>query len=419
MSISSITTLFLIGALAGMLATLSAMAVLIGAYVKVPGGKAVRYWAGGSSLILIGVTQIMLQEDQVNFFVGMLSCAIFIAGHVYQWRGLQIFFFKPHTRSIWPKAGAFLLLYAFPLLGGASQIERLAFVALVPLLVWPLCLKDLLKAGQRPYQFSTWLAITGLLTMLVGAAAELLLGLLPSLFSFILASRDILTLIDTMVPILGSLMYLAALILLYFERAAAQANHAATHDELTGLLNRRAIIAGGEHEIERARRHKHSLVVAFADIDFFKKINDTYGHDAGDLALKEVAKVLMQTCRTVDLVGRYGGEEFCLVFPGDHHGGAELIGQRIVEAVRSHHFAGLPQVTISVGLALLPVDNLSHTWHSLVQQADIELYKAKQNGRDGYSIYGKEFKKATRSMPVQVQAVLPLQRGKFFFLGRP
>jgi diguanylate cyclase (GGDEF)-like protein len=158
---------------------------------------------------------------------------------------------------------------------------------------------------------------------------------------------------------------------------------------LTGLLNRRAINHYGQREVEVALRSHQPLSVAFVDIDFFKKINDQYGHDIGDMVLQEVSRMLSLTCRSVDLVGRYGGEEFCMVFAGggsESDRGADGLGERLVAAIRDHVFPGVSGVTISVGLAVLPASARSASWFDLVQIADSELYKAKNGDRNRYSI---------------------------------
>lgn len=88
-----------------------------------------------------------------------------------------------------------------------------------------------------------------------------------------------------LVPLAGTLLYATSLLLLYFERIVGENRHLATHDELTGLLNRRAIVSAGEREIAVALRNRQSLAIAFVESDFFKRINDTLGHNTGDAVL--------------------------------------------------------------------------------------------------------------------------------------
>jgi len=116
----------------------------------------------------------------------------------------------------------------------------------------------------------------------------------------------------------------------------------------------------------------------------FKYFNDKFGHAAGDTVIREVAAILQQTCRTIDLVGRYGGEEFLIILPGVNRDDAALVGQRLVDAVRQYRFLGIHPVTISAGLTTLPKTEIC-SWDQLVRRADAALYEAKGLGRDRYA----------------------------------
>jgi diguanylate cyclase (GGDEF)-like protein len=173
---------------------------------------------------------------------------------------------------------------------------------------------------------------------------------------------------------------------MYFERIVAEKHHLATHDELTGMLNRRAIVAGGEREVSMALRNHQQLTIAFVDVDYFKRINDTLGHEAGDIVLTEVAQLLRKTCRNIDLVGRYGGEEFCIVLPGVDLRNAPAVGERLLNAVREYRFENQYPMTVSIGLASLPENTNDRSWTNLINRADAALYKAKESGRNQFCI---------------------------------
>jgi diguanylate cyclase (GGDEF)-like protein len=190
--------------------------------------------------------------------------------------------------------------------------------------------------------------------------------------------------ISYMVPLVGTVLFSIGLLLLYFERTVEENRHLATHDELSKLLNRRAIVAVGERELMLSRRLHRELTVAFIDIDLFKHFNDTFGHDAGDTVIVDVARIFQLTCRNIDAVGRYGGEEFLIVLPGASRQDAAIIGERLVNAVRAYRFRGQHPVTVSVGLATLPKDDATCTWDGLILRADAALYEAKGLGRDRY-----------------------------------
>jgi len=172
------------------------------------------------------------------------------------------------------------------------------------------------------------------------------------------------------------------------EKALALQRYQAQHDPLTGILNHGEILQVLEKEITRAERQGSSLAVLMGDLDHFKKVNDTYGHVAGDAVLVDVAERMRKNIRLYDSIGRYGGEEFLLVLPGCTEDEAFQIANRILKNIQSHpvQFQGnsIP-VTISLGLAFNKVGERSEQI-DLVQAADTALYQAKQNGRNRAAI---------------------------------
>jgi diguanylate cyclase len=159
--------------------------------------------------------------------------------------------------------------------------------------------------------------------------------------------------------------------------------HHAEHDGLTGLLNRRVIVERLNEEMIRSRRDGTPLSVILADVDHFKKVNDTFGHLAGDLILKEIGKVFARTLRPYDCVGRYGGEEFLMILPNCEMESALLRGEELRMTVETEHIMDgetLLQVTASFGVAsLLPTDDAAET---ILRAADEALYRAKSSGRN-------------------------------------
>ncbi|HZH25669.1 MAG TPA: diguanylate cyclase [Azospirillaceae bacterium] len=158
---------------------------------------------------------------------------------------------------------------------------------------------------------------------------------------------------------------------------------AATTDPLTELANRRALSETLGRELARARRLEAPLCVLAADIDRFKRVNDAFGHDAGDAVLKHVARVLASNIRAEDMAARLGGEEFCLVLPTTPIEGAVQLAERIRVAVASSPAetpAGPVNVTVSIGVAALALPNEGED--ELLKRADEALYQAKAGGRD-------------------------------------
>lgn len=152
-------------------------------------------------------------------------------------------------------------------------------------------------------------------------------------------------------------------------------------DELTKVANRRFILEFMEQEVGRAHRYGTPFCAALLDIDHFKTINDTYGHHVGDEVLKGIAQLYHQSMREHDKIGRYGGEEFILVFPHTHVSAAKLVLDRLRQTTEIQVFESMleRQVTVSIGLAEL---SESESVDDLLKRADEVLYEAKRSGRN-------------------------------------
>jgi diguanylate cyclase (GGDEF)-like protein len=164
-------------------------------------------------------------------------------------------------------------------------------------------------------------------------------------------------------------------------RARDQMRHFAEHDDLTGLWNHRVIMKRLHQEVERAAREGAQLSVILVDLDHFKRINDTYGHPAGDLVLKEIGAIFMRSVRSYDWVGRYGGEEFLLILPGSGFVSSRIRAEQLRAAVEAANIADGEtsiQVTASFGVAC----GSGAGFESLIRAADAALYCAKDNGRN-------------------------------------
>jgi len=167
-------------------------------------------------------------------------------------------------------------------------------------------------------------------------------------------------------------------------RLVQRLKHLAGHDGLTDLFNHRQTREQLQREFERVSRYAGSLSLLMIDIDHFKQVNDGHGHPAGDLVLREVARVVKEAVRAVDIVGRYGGEEFVAILPQTDVEEARLLAERLRKAVEA---LAVPvgnasvHVTISTGIASYPAPNVD-TSDELIREADRALYRAKQDGRN-------------------------------------
>jgi diguanylate cyclase (GGDEF)-like protein len=183
--------------------------------------------------------------------------------------------------------------------------------------------------------------------------------------------------------------------LLMVERAAtlemaSQLEQLAITDPLTGLYNRRFLADRLQEEFSRSKRQQQSFCIIMADLDNFKLYNDICGHLAGDNALRKTAELMQRSARDMDVVTRFGGEEFCLILPGTGKKESVFVGERIRRAIEVENFPGenhlpLGRLTISLGVATFPADGV--TANELIHAADQALYQAKGLGRNCLVLY--------------------------------
>ena len=155
-------------------------------------------------------------------------------------------------------------------------------------------------------------------------------------------------------------------------------------DGLTELFNHRHIHELLHEEFERTKRSGEPMSVVMMDLDRFKQVNDTYGHPTGDVILFETAEILRQTVREIDMVGRYGGEEFIAILPGAGEDDAVHFAERVRAAVAEHVYrdeANEVRMTVSGGVASFPSGHTDHP-DLLIKRADEALYAAKEGGRN-------------------------------------
>jgi len=152
-----------------------------------------------------------------------------------------------------------------------------------------------------------------------------------------------------------------------------------TEDPLTGIYNRRYLENKLEEYVKLAQRHNRPLSLIMFDIDFFKHINDTFGHDVGDKVLKAVAKVVSENIRNTDIFTRYGGEEFVIIAPETTKEDAKILAEKLRSLIRNLHFEEGINVTCSFGVVSLEKHDTKET---LLKRADEALYEAKKTGRN-------------------------------------
>lgn len=183
--------------------------------------------------------------------------------------------------------------------------------------------------------------------------------------------------------VVGSSYFLTWRLVIDLDVAQRRLKRLASTDALTGLSNRRHMMKRLDEECERGLRLGEPLCIIMLDLDFFKKINDTWGHPFGDQVLKWTAKCMNDVVRSYDIVGRIGGEEFLIISPGTTLADAVILAERLRATIAQQpmeHGGKKISLTISAGVAVMTDD--VNTGEDLINQADAALYRAKQSGRN-------------------------------------
>lgn len=308
---------------------------------------------------------------------GMLSSVLMVAGvamHVGR---------RPPWRTAVALGGAYMLGIAWFSIVTPDLGTRLLMygVVLTAYKLWEAWL--LLRHAPAALRVSCRLAAA---IFLLDAALFLLRGLLPTAPD---AGNDVMRAgLPIVFGYVGGLFVILAqtfaLMILLVQRQLADLRRLARTDELTGALNRAALLDDGQHQLALCRRQQRPFSALLLDLDFFKRINDTWGHHAGDEALRHSFRVLRDGLRSYDvLFGRYGGEEFVLFLPGVTVAQAGVLAERLRTLLAAQPLVRPGQATIaltvSIGVAEAGDDD---TLDPLLARADAALYRAKAGGRN-------------------------------------
>ena len=170
------------------------------------------------------------------------------------------------------------------------------------------------------------------------------------------------------------------------EQSSTQLKEYSFKDEVTGLYNRRFFSIRLEEEVSRYRRFNHPVSVVLVDLDGFKAVNDDLGHGAGDESLRDMAEILTRFSRGINVICRYGGDEFAVLLVETSKAGARLYADRIRQVLSRHRFAHGRRLTASFGIASLPED-VPPTAEEIMRAADEALYAAKRAGKNRVSVF--------------------------------
>lgn len=352
--------------------------------------EGVRDWAISASCLFIGCLAAIWSRahlsdaasmSEFSFFALMRSVASAIncGSWIFLWSGYRRFFDqkKPSyltVGAIW-LAFTIVILLAHPF--NLPPAWALNWVSLC-LVVFLLLILSQYRQFSR-FGFAGYFALAGFVIVALSWGARGLLGVIDF-------ERQIDGDFDSAVfilTILSGLMIFLGMSLLTQQRLILQLSALARKDSLTGALNRRAFFDAANALYASAIRNHRSLAVVLLDLDHFKRVNDQYGHQAGDAVLKNIVEVCHDTLRAQDVFGRYGGEEFIAVLPDADMEQAKLAVGRIREALAERGVdvdGELLKVTVSIGVSIKMRDD--QALDELVRQADQALYQAKEAGRD-------------------------------------
>jgi diguanylate cyclase (GGDEF)-like protein len=358
--------------------------IMTGVYFSATTEKTTRYWALSGNIAAVGVLLAVLNRSGQLPILLLCGTTSIIAGLTFQWQGIQLFYKRQPPSWGWLICIVYFTLHILLLLVFGIGVPRLAILfSGTTLILFGLSLHAIWQGqGRNANSFVQRLVRGAIILLVVSQVFKMAVSVLQ-LLGYLSGHRSSIEIFAAyQVPLVGMVLFSTGLLLLYFERTIEENQHLATHDELSKLFNRRAIVEVGQRELELSKRLQRSLTLAFIDIDFLKRFNDEFGHKAGDTVIHDISRIFEQTCRNIDVVGRYGGEEFLIVLPGANRDDAVQIGERLLAAVHTYRFRETHPVTISIGFATLSPDDEDCDWDQLLQRADAAMYRAKQDGRD-------------------------------------
>lgn len=290
---------------------------------------------------------------------------------------------KPHWRPALDAILGLLLLLVWLTYGSHSYQGRIFIMSLAHIVFFSL--GAWLSWHARPAGFSNRFLTTAFIIGACIAAWRLVTLSMNVAETDEMLDRNLIQQVYLGVFSLGILGLSIGFILIANERLREELEYLATRDPMTGALNRRAFFNRAAVEWSRAGRSKRPLAAIASDIDFFKKVNDTYGHHVGDQVIKDYAHRAGQMLRLPDILARFGGEEFVILLPDTGRKEACQVAERIRREVEKRRDKSLPPFTVSLGVAVAhegEQESLFADLDALLARADEALYRAKEGGRN-------------------------------------
>lgn len=356
---------------------LMAITLTVGIKTGRPAGFA--KWNTGLGLVALGWLLVALRGLLPDFITIALADGLLITGFCLELAAIIEFGGGSAPRLLLIAPGLLVFLLLIPL--SSSYVGTTFLMSFALIVLFCAVATAALRYGPHggPGRWVLAVACFASTAMLIVRAAEI--GLSPDIYTSVYVSSHIQGV--TFIALFASTIVVpVGFLLMHRERDEVKLHKLATIDVLTGLYNRRAFLDLAGREIARARRLKSPYAVLMLDLDLFKRVNDDYGHQAGDQVLADFAAVAMHSVRTEDLVGRYGGEEFCILLPSAAMPQAITIAERLRMAVSLRPLGNLPRVT-TVSIGVVACSGASAvSLDAAISRADEALYRAKHEGRD-------------------------------------
>ncbi|QKO22605.1 diguanylate cyclase [Rhodoferax sp. BAB1] len=363
--------------MSGILSLLLAVLIL---FLRVSYPRSIRglgLWAAAHAWVFLSTALFAGRGFLPDFVTIVLANLALLIGMVSYHAGVEQFFGR---RPAWARWAGLLVLLTLPLYWYAVVEPNYSARLILVCLVWAgifLAMAWMIWR-QGPEIFSTRFTVVVLLVHSMVLLLRFFSAWMP------LAEEGLFTpsRVQAIYVASNALMLLAlgmGLILMAGDRLREEFEHLASHDALTNVLTRRVFLTACEQELARCRRHGRSMALLLLDIDHFKTINDTHGHQTGDRVLVDFVQRIASLLRRPDLIARFGGEEFVLLLPETSQEEAIAVAERILAHVAESRDS-LPTITVSIGVATNRPDE--DQIDALLARADKALYQAKTEGRN-------------------------------------
>lgn len=362
-------------ALAGFMSAVMAMVLLFMRRHYPPSIRGVGGWAAAPLLWLLS-TVLFGARGVIPDWLGLvLANQLLVLGSVTYYMGTRQFMGQPATWRTWNwvMAGT-TVVFAWLTYGWPNYAVRVGFFTVVMGALYAAQLRFMLRHGGRNFPVRLVEVMLGLHMLVLGVRLGSILAghagndlMEPSLFQTLYIGAYALTV----------LMLSIGAVLMATDRLRTELEHLATYDSLTQALNRRALLQRCEDELERAQRYGNGPSIMMVDLDNFKAVNDTRGHQHGDAVLVHFAERTRQVLRRADRLGRYGGEEFLVLLPGADAQAALGVAQRIHATLATGH-----PLDCEVSIGLTSWTGPQETLDAMLSRADAALYRAKEEGRN-------------------------------------